>query len=113
MDGLTIMAVELGILANTMYQASLIRAKHEMDFISINDNKLFQAWNVINGFILPLLILFGNVKWYMAILYFGVAMYTTSYISFFILKLFRHNNAYVSIVLNIVATILFIIYFFR
>lgn len=102
-----------GLLAVGTYRSLVIKVKRENDYILINESIPFQLWCVVNGIVLPLIILFSFNKWYMAILYFilGVVLFT-NILSEIIINMSRRNNALIPFVFNLVTTILFLIYLF-
>ncbi len=95
-------------------------AEKEKKFASINKS-LGMAWFGITGLILPVIVLFYNLKWYMAIIYFiGIVLVMTFlsklligiYNSFFP-PTFTRIDFRPTIVLSLLSIILFLIIAFR
>lgn len=59
----------IAVLSYFWFLANYEIAEKEKDFASINKS-LGMAWFGITGLLLPVIVLFYNLKWYMAILYF-------------------------------------------
>jgi hypothetical protein len=113
MDILEILIPVAGLLAVGTFRSLMIKVKKENDYVMIIENILFQAWSVINGIVLPLIVLFSSNKWYMAILYYVIGVVIiTNIISGLIINMSKRNNALIPFIFNLITTISFLMYLF-
>ena len=113
MNIFSLIIIIAGFLAVGTYRSSMMRAEREFDNIEVYNTLFFTIWSFICGVIIPLIVLFNEVKWYLAILYFVLGViFIVNVIPNIIIDSQRKNNGLVPLTLNIATTLLFLYYIF-
>ncbi|UMB52621.1 hypothetical protein MKD41_09755 [Lutibacter sp. A64] len=113
MNIFSLVIIIVGFLAVGTYRSSMVRAEREFDNIEAYNTLFFTIWSFICGVLIPLIVLFNEVKWYLAILYFVLGViFIVNVIPNIIINLQRKNSGLIPLALNITTTLLFLYYIF-